>query len=62
MAHIPNLKEKYGNYSMILSTANVISHDKIMMTLNEYIDNIMIPFTLQNKADDSWYLFGDNKH
>ena len=47
---------------MTLSTANVISHDKISMSLNNYIDNIMLPFSLKNKADKSWYLFGDNKH
>lgn len=57
------LLSKYGNYSVILSSANKNSYDKRTVPLREYLGNsYMRPQQLNASGASSWYLFGDNRH
>jgi hypothetical protein len=53
--------ERYGNTSVILSSANTHSYKKRNVRFDEYVANYLGPRSLEDKADLSWYQFGDNK-
>lgn len=54
------LLHQYGNHKTVLSSANSHSYDKKICTLKEYINKYMQKQTLDSKADETWYQFGDN--
>lgn len=56
-----SLLAKYGNYSVILSSANKNSYAKKEVLFREYVD-AMRTQPLDASGASSWYLFGDNKH
>lgn len=57
------LLNRYGNYSVTLSSANKNSYEKQEAQLLFYVDEIMSkPQTLTAKGNETWYHFGDNKH
>jgi hypothetical protein len=56
------LLEAYGSHDVILSSANTFSVAKLTVPLREYISQHMAPQDIDNPANSSWYLFGDNDH
>lgn len=50
----------HGDLKVILASANANSYEKRISSVKMYIKTMMKPQTLQNNANESWYLFGDN--
>lgn len=55
-----SLLQRYGNTTIVLSTANTHSYDKKHVSLREYIDIMMEPRKLSDVAGTTYYHFGDN--
>ena len=53
------LREHFGEELVVLSSANAYSHDKLTMTLTDYIQSFVAPSENKN-ANESYYLFGNN--
>mmetsp|Transcript_46677 Transcript_46677/g.106513 ORF Transcript_46677/g.106513 Transcript_46677/m.106513 type:complete len:299 (+) Transcript_46677:93-989(+) len=56
-----HLTRTYGSKKVWLASANTFSHAKIRATVREYIDERMSAQTIDTMANESWYLFGDDK-
>eukprot|EP00051_Salpingoeca_urceolata_P019200 m.277262 g.277262 ORF g.277262 m.277262 type:complete len:300 (-) comp19372_c2_seq3:36-935(-) len=57
----PSLLESYGNTEVVLSSANAHSYGKQRLPFRDYVASLQ-PRQLQDKADTSYYLFGDNDY
>jgi hypothetical protein len=58
-----NLLNQYGEYEIILSSANSFSYDKTRVSLRHYVENIMSQTqTLELSGANTFYHFGDNDH
>ena len=56
-----SLLEYYWNTSVILSSANAHSHDKQRIMFRDYVEKLMLSWSLDQIAAQSFYLFGDNE-
>ncbi|XP_060063465.1 jmjC domain-containing protein 8-like [Ylistrum balloti] len=54
--------EKYGSKKIRLSSANTHSYEKVDVSLQYYIDNVLKPQTLQMLGNETFYWFGDNNY
>jgi len=54
------LLDNYQNAMIKLSTANSFSYEKKMVTLRQYVEEMMEPQSLDVDGDKTFYLFGDN--
>lgn len=50
----------YGSHKVVLSSSNSYSYEKKVCSLAEYVDKYMKKQTLDSKANETWYQFGDN--
>jgi jumonji domain-containing protein 8 len=53
---------RFGDSEIVLSSANAYSYDKQTMTLADYVSEMMTPWTLDVRANQRFYHFGDNDH
>ncbi|OWF34539.1 jmjC domain-containing protein 8-like [Mizuhopecten yessoensis] len=57
-----NMLEKYGSKKIRLSSANTHSYQKVDVTLQYYVENVLKPQTLQMMGNETFYWFGDNNY
>mmetsp|Transcript_16481 Transcript_16481/g.64309 ORF Transcript_16481/g.64309 Transcript_16481/m.64309 type:complete len:277 (-) Transcript_16481:46-876(-) len=55
-----NLLAEFGHLSVVLSSSNTFSYDKIEETVEHYIHHRMEPQTLEAQANTTFYKFGNN--
>jgi hypothetical protein len=56
---LSNLLKKHGEIPVVLASANSYSASKQPSTLKTYLQNHLAPQTLEARANETWYLFGD---
>lgn len=56
------LIDKYGHTKIVLSSANTHSYEKVSRSLIQYLNANMSPRTMDERADRSFYHFGDNDY
>jgi hypothetical protein len=63
MSHKDALLKRWGDATIVLSTANTHSYSKVTKTLREYVDeHVSIPQDLKTPGNETLYWFGDNDH
>uniref|UniRef100_A0A7S4KQQ8 JmjC domain-containing protein n=1 Tax=Guillardia theta TaxID=55529 RepID=A0A7S4KQQ8_GUITH len=56
------LLKMYGDLNVTLSSANTFSHARRIVKFSDYVDQYLNQHTLDQVANETWYLFGDNNH
>eukprot|EP00040_Diaphanoeca_grandis_P008043 m.43575 g.43575 ORF g.43575 m.43575 type:complete len:332 (-) comp19411_c0_seq1:349-1344(-) len=58
-----NLLQRYAKETVVLSSANTHSYDKRKVEFKKYVEeSVSAPISMDNKAGETWYMFGDNKY